>query len=85
MPEWERLLTEFGSNRVWLDNFADFASAFELSARRGESGAPTINEHYAETGDGSGARGHLAQYLLPARLTRIVMFLSLYVIFSREY
>ena len=29
MPEWERLLTEFGSNKVWLDNFTDFASAFE--------------------------------------------------------
>lgn len=27
MSEWERLLSEFGNNRVWLDTFADFESA----------------------------------------------------------
>ena len=27
MPGWKQLLKEFGSNKVWLDNFSDFESA----------------------------------------------------------
>jgi hypothetical protein len=29
MPDWQRLLEEFGSSKIWKDNFGDFQSAWD--------------------------------------------------------
>ena len=41
MPEWKRLLNEFGSHKVWLDNFRDFESAYN---RLQETASPELHE-----------------------------------------
>ncbi len=41
MPDWKHLLNEFGSNKVWLDNFGDFESSYN---RLREGGNPELQQ-----------------------------------------